>query len=533
MRDQTMNARELSQRSANLADYIGRCLKRFHDKPAYHCLGQTLTFGEIEEKSLHLARWLQHHCGLEAGDRIAIQLPNITQYPIAAYAALRAGLVVVNTNPLYTPREMQHQFSDSGAKALVILADFVDKFEEIKSSTQIEHVLVTGPADLLGKAVPAPAGYYGFVDALERGSLCGDLVESTATREDIAVLQYTGGTTGVAKGASLTHANLLANTDQMLQRILQRGNEGEEIFVCPLPLYHIYAFTVNMLTFFGMGSLNVLIPNPRDIDGFVKMIAPFRFTGLAGLNTLFVGLCRHPEFKQLDFSALKMTFSGGTALTSSAAELWHQVTGCAVTEGWGLSETSPVICLNEFDREEIGTVGPVLENTEVQVWDEQGNPVSQGESGELVVRGPQVMQGYWNRPEATAEVMRDGFFRTGDVGLIQDNGNIRIVDRLKDMIIVSGFNVYPNEVEDVLCRHPQVIEAAVIGVPSEQTGEAVCAHLVVDGEINEQEVIDFCRTQLTAYKVPKQIVIQSELPKSTVGKILRRELRTPSTAEPA
>ena len=526
MGDQNMQVREMSRDAANLAEFIGQCLEKFHDKPAYHCLGQTLTFAEIDEQSRHLAQWLQHECGLEAGDRIAIQLPNITQYPIAAYAALRAGLVVVNTNPLYTPREMQHQFSDSGAKALVILADFIDKFDEIKSATQIEHVVVTGPADLLGKTVTAPEGCHGFVDAVTRGADCAELVESTATREDIAVLQYTGGTTGVAKGASLTHANLLANTDQMLQRIMQRGNEGEEIFVCPLPLYHIYAFTVNMLTFFGMGSMNVLIPNPRDIDGFVKMIAPFRFTGIAGLNTLFVGLCRHPEFKQLDFSSLKMTFSGGTALTSSAAELWHQVTGCPVTEGWGLSETSPVICLNEFGREEIGTVGPVLENTEVQVWDEQGNALPQGESGELVVRGPQVMQGYWNRPEETAKVMHNGFFRTGDVGMIQDNGNIRIVDRLKDMIIVSGFNVYPNEVEDVLCRHPQVIEAAVIGVPSEQTGEAVCAHLVVDGEIDQQALIEFCRTQLTAYKVPKQIVIQSELPKSTVGKILRRELRT-------
>ncbi|WOX05168.1 AMP-binding protein [Microbulbifer pacificus] len=521
-----MNARELSLESANLADYIGQCLQRFHDKPAYHCLGQTLTFGEIEEKSRHLAQWLQHECGLEAGDRIAIQLPNITQYPIAAYAALLAGLVVVNTNPLYTPREMQHQFSDSGAKALVILADFVGKFEEIKSATGIEHVLVTGPADLLGNPVSAPEGYHSFVSAIERGAACSDLVQSKAARTDIAVLQYTGGTTGVAKGACLTHDNLLANTQQMLERILQRGNEGEEIFVCPLPLYHIYAFTVNMLTFFGMGSLNVLIPNPRDIDGFVKMIAPFRFTGLAGLNTLFVGLCRHPEFKQLDFSSLKMTFSGGTALTSSAAELWHQVTGCPVTEGWGLSETSPVICLNEFGREEIGTVGTVLEDTEVQVWDEDGNALPQGESGELVVRGPQVMLGYWNRPEETDKVMRNGFFRTGDVGLIQDNGNIRIVDRLKDMIIVSGFNVYPNEVEDVLCRHPQVVEAAVVGVPSEQTGEAVRAHLVVDGEVDENEIIEFCRTQLTAYKVPKQIVIQKELPKSTVGKILRRELRT-------
>ncbi|WP_226667595.1 AMP-binding protein [Microbulbifer aggregans] len=526
MRELNMNVCEMSQGSANLAEYIGQCLNKFHDKPAYHCLGQTLTFGEIDEKSRHLAQWLQHECGLQAGDRIAIQLPNITQFPIAAYAALRAGLVVVNTNPLYTPREMQHQFSDSGAKALVILADFLGKYEEIKDSTEIEHVLVTGPADLLGQAVTAPEGYHSFMSAIERGASCAELRAVEAKRDDVAVLQYTGGTTGVAKGACLSHANLLANTDQMLERISQLGNEGEETFVCPLPLYHIYAFTVNMLALFGLGSMNVLIPNPRDLDGFVKAVSQVKFTGFAGINTLFVGLCRHPEFQKLDFSGLKMTFSGGTALTSSAAELWHKVTGCPVTEGFGLSETSPVISLNEFGKQEIGTVGTVLKDTEVQVWDTDGKALPQGESGELVVRGPQVMLGYWNRPEETDKVLQNGFFRTGDVGLIQDNGNIRIVDRLKDMIIVSGFNVYPNEVEDVLCRHPQVVEAAVVGVPSEQSGEAVCAHLVVDGDVEEAALIEFCRTQLTAYKVPKQIVIHKELPKSTVGKILRRELRT-------
>lgn len=517
----------LNSEYPNITAFLTHSLQKFADRPAYHCLGQTLTFGEIDEKSRHLAQWLQHECGLEAGDRIAIQLPNIIQYPIAAYAAFRAGLVVVNTNPLYTPREMQHQFSDSGAKALVILADFLDKYEAIKNDTNIEHVLVTGAAELLGQPVEVPAGCHGFSNVLERGQELPPVREVTAAPDDIAVLQYTGGTTGVAKGACLTHANLLANAAQMEVRISQRGNEGEEIFVCPLPLYHIYAFTVNMLTLFSMGTLNILIPNPRDLDGLVKTIAPFRFSGFAGINTLFAGLCRHPDFKQLDFSSLKMTFSGGTALTSAAAELWQSVTDCPITEGWGLSETSPVITLNEFDREEIGTVGTPLAQTEVQVWDDNGKAVAQGESGELVVRGPQVMQGYWQRPDETAKVMHNGFFRTGDVGLVQDNGNIRIVDRLKDMIIVSGFNVYPNEVEDVLTRHPRVLEAAVVGSPSEQTGEAVCAHIVVDGELNESELLDFCREQLTAYKVPKQIVLHKELPKSTVGKILRRELRTP------
>ena len=517
----------LNSKYPNITAFLTHSLEKFADRPAYHCLGQTLTFGEIDEKSRHLAQWFQHECGLQSGDRIAIQLPNIIQYPIAAYAAFRAGLVVVNTNPLYTPREMQHQFSDSGAKALVILTDFLDKYEAIKNDTSIEHVLVTGAAELLGQPLEVPAGCHGLSSALERGRELPPVREVTAIHEDIAVLQYTGGTTGVAKGACLTHANLLANAAQMGVRISQRGNEGEEIFVCPLPLYHIYAFTVNMLTLFSMGALNILIPNPRDLDSLVKTIEPFRFTGFAGINTLFAGLCRHAGFKQLDFSRLKMTFSGGTALTSTAAELWQSVTDCPVTEGWGLSETSPVITLNEFDREEVGTVGTPLAQTEVQVWDDNSQAVAQGESGELVVRGPQVMLGYWQRPDETAKVMHNGFFRTGDVGLIQDNGNIRIVDRLKDMIIVSGFNVYPNEVEDVLSRHPQVLEAAVVGSPSEQTGEAVCAHLVVDGEINESELLVFCREQLTPYKVPKQIVLHKELPKSTVGKILRRELRNP------
>ncbi|AOS98668.1 Long-chain-fatty-acid--CoA ligase [Microbulbifer aggregans] len=521
-----MNNPGLNLEFENLAQFIEKGFDRFADLPAFHCLGQTLTYAEIEEKSRCLAQWLQHEAGLKAGDRIAIQLPNISQYPIAAYAALRAGLVIVNTNPLYTPREMQHQFSDSGARALVILADFLDKFEAIRADTTIEQVLVTGAADLLGSPVNAPAGYQSLVGAIERGRELPALERSQARPDDIAVLQYTGGTTGVAKGACLTHTNLLANAAQVFQRLEQCTEEGRETFVCPLPLYHIYAFTVNMLTLFSWGAMNVLIPNPRDLDSFVKAIEPFPFSGFAGINTLFVGLCRHPEFKALDFSNLKVTFSGGTALTSAAADLWESVTGCRVTEGWGLSETSPVITLNEFGAQEIGTVGTPLADTEVQVWDSEGRPVVPGESGELVVRGPQVMAGYWQRPAATAEVMQDGFFRTGDVGLVQENGNIRIVDRLKDMIIVSGFNVYPNEVEDVLCRHPQIVEAAVVGSPCDKTGEAVNAHLVVDGELDEAAIIAFCREQLTAYKVPKHIHFHSELPKSTVGKILRRELRT-------
>uniref|UniRef100_UPI001865DE25 AMP-binding protein n=1 Tax=Microbulbifer hainanensis TaxID=2735675 RepID=UPI001865DE25 len=498
---------------------------KFSDKPAYHCLGQTLTFAQLEEKSRSLAQWLQYECGLQPGDRIAIQLPNITQYPIAAYAALRAGLVVVNTNPLYTPREMKHQFTDAGARVLVILSDMLPKFEEIKADTDIEHVLVTGAADLIAPPKDKAHGYHDFVAAIEQGAALPALQPVSATRADIAVLQYTGGTTGVAKGAALTHENILANAAQMLDRITQRCDECKEIFVCPLPLYHIYAFTVNMLALFSLGAMNVLIPNPRDLDGFVKTIKPFKFTGLAGINTLFVGLCRHPEFQQLDFSSLKVTFSGGAALTRTAAELWQSVTGCTVTEGYGLSETSPVATLNNFGVEEIGTVGTPLIGTRVEAWDENDQPLPVGEVGELVISGPQVMQGYWQRPEETAKVMRNGFFRTGDMGMVQANGNIRIVDRLKDMVIVSGFNVYPNEIEDVLSSHPQIVEAAVTGTTDEKTGEAVVAHVVLAEAISAQDIVDFCRKELTAYKVPKHVVIHRELPKSTVGKILRRELR--------
>ena len=520
-----MNETVLNAEFRNTAEFIQHHCERFAGLPAYHCLGQTVTFAEIDRKSQALAKWLQHECGLAQGDRIAIQLPNLIQYPIAAYAALRAGLVVVNTNPLYTPREMQHQFSDAGIRALVIFADALPKYEAIKASTPVEHVLVTAPADLIAQPLVPAAEYCGFVAAIERGEALPDLQPLSAERDDIAVLQYTGGTTGVAKGASLSHGNILANAAQMHHRIEQRGEEGQEIFVCPLPLYHIYAFTVNMLALFSMGAMNILIPNPRDLDGFVNTIKMFPFTGLAGINTLFVGLCRHPQFQRMDFSSLKITFSGGAALTGAAANLWQATTGCPVTEGWGLSETSPVATLNNFGEEEIGTVGTPLLQTRVEAWDEDGNALPVGEVGELVISGPQVMQGYWNRPNETAKVMHNGFFRTGDMGLVQENGNVKIVDRLKDMIIVSGFNVYPNEIEEVLCSHPNIVEAAVVGIADDKTGEAVCAHVSLSGNLSEIQIIDHCRAQLTGYKVPKRVIVHRELPKSTVGKILRRELR--------
>lgn len=510
---------------SNLHEFMAEALKKHANNDAFSCLGQTLSFADIDQKTDHLAAYFQS-IGLIAGDRIVIQLPNLIQYPISLYAALKLGLIVVNTNPLYTPREMLHQFNDSGAKAIVLLHDLYPKLEKIISKTNIEHVILTNAADLLqaGDSIDSAKGL-GFNDALAIGA---DLsyTPSTAKIDDVAVLQYTGGTTGVSKGAQLTHKNIIANALQSGILLEQHCKEGEEIFVCPLPLYHIYAFTVNMILFTAKGNLNILIPNPRDLDAFVSAIKPYKFTGMAGINTLFVGLCHHAEFKQLDFSNFHLTLSGGTALTSIAAKTWLSVTGCTIAEGYGLSETSPVVSLNKPGQEEIGTVGQALQDTLVQIWDDHDKPVAQGQSGQIVVKGPQVMKGYWNLEKATkASLTKDGFFKTGDIGLIQDNGNIKIVDRLKDMIIVSGFNVFPNEIEDVLVSCPGVLEAAVVGKPSDTTGEAVQAYVTLNGDTTTEDIIAYCRENLTPYKVPKDITVLDELPKSTVGKILRRELR--------
>lgn len=509
----------------SLADYIEETFNKFDNKPAYNALGQTLSFAEIDSMSAQFGAWLLANGNLVPGDRIAIQLPNLLQNPIAVYGALRAGLVIVNTNPMYTPTEMAHQFSDSGAKALVILEDFLPKFEEIKDKTQIQTVIVTGAAQMLNKTKSA-SGLPCFIQIFEEAK---DL--TLPTRPDISlddgcILQYTGGTTGVSKGAELTHRNVLANSIQTLERLGKRFDDGKEIIVCPLPLYHIYAFTVCMMTLFAKGALCVLIPNPRDMDAFVQQIKPHQFSAFAGLNTLFMGLCAHPEFPSLDFSKLKLTMSGGTALTSSAADLWKETTGCAVTEGYGLSETAPVLSFNEPGDEQIGTVGLPLIYTDIQMLDENDQAVADGKEGQIAAKGPQVMKGYWQRPEETAKVMtKNGYFKTGDIGVRLPNGCIKIVDRLKDMIIVSGFNVYPNEIEDALTKHPDILEAAVIGKPDERTGERVCAFVTVKNDIDKEEVLNHCRVLLTAYKIPKELHVIDELPKSTVGKILRRELR--------
>ncbi|MDM7861767.1 AMP-binding protein [Alteromonas sp. ASW11-36] len=511
----------------SLADYIEHVFAQYTDAPAYTALGQTMSYSDIEQRSAQLARYLQHEAKLAPGDRIAIQLPNLLQNPIAVYAALRAGLVVVNTNPLYTPREMQHQFSDSGAKAIIILADLLPNLEKIKADTQIETVIVTSATELLNPATAPESGdYIAFTDALNSGANLPDFSRPAVTMDTLCMLQYTGGTTGLSKGAALSHGNVLSNSVQTLDRLGDRFRELKEIVVCPLPLYHIYAFTVCMMTFFAKGCLTILIPNPRDPDAFIGAIKPYKFTTFCGINTLFVGLGQHPDFKALDFSELKLTLSGGTALTSAAVDIWKATTGCSITEGYGLSETAPVLTFNQPGEEQIGTIGKPLVGTDIQILDSNDQPVPDGQEGQIAAKGPQVMLGYWQREDATAEVMTDnGYFKTGDIGVRMPDGAIKIVDRLKDMIIVSGFNVYPNEVENVLTAHPDIVEAAVVGANDDKTGERVCAYVTVAKPVEIDAIIAHCREQLTAYKVPKEVHIIDELPKSTVGKILRRELR--------
>ena len=509
----------------NMGDFIEYSLAKYPDNPAFHCFYQTMTFKEIDQKSYQLACWLQQQSGLVQGDRIIIQLPNIIQYPIAAYAALRAGLVLVNSNPQYTPREMQHQFKDSGAKALITLDSLLDNYVLIAEQTDIITVISTQPMDLAQPNIYQPKVGTSLLDAINAGESLS-LQPRTSQLSDICILQYTGGTTGVAKGACLTHRGVLSNSAQTYHRIEQRCVDSEEIFICPLPLYHIYAFVVNMVMLFSHGNLNVLIPNPRDIDTFVDTMKSFKFTGLSGLNTLFIALSQNEEFHNIDFSALKLTISGGSALSLPVEKTWQKITGCSVTEGYGLSETSPVVCFNQPGNEQIGSIGKPLISTEVEIWDEHDHSLPDGEEGQIVVRGPQVMAGYWNMPQETALVMsNDGFFKTGDIGIKRQNGCIKIVDRLKDMIIVSGFNVYPNEIEEVLMEHPDVVESAVIGREDSRTGEKVCAYITVNADVDIEELFSWARSLLTPYKVPKMITVVDMLPKSTVGKILRRELR--------
>ncbi|MDH0300431.1 MULTISPECIES: long-chain-fatty-acid--CoA ligase FadD2 [unclassified Pseudomonas] len=535
----------------SVVDVFERSCKRFADRPAFSNLGVTLNYAELERLSAAFAAWLQQHTDLQPGDRIAVQMPNVLQYPIAVFGAMRAGLIVVNTNPLYTEREMRHQFKDSGARALVYLNMFGKRVQEVLPDTGIEYLieakmgdllptakgwLVNTVVDKLKKMVPAyqlPQAV-SFKQVLRQGRALSHKPVARAL-EDVAVLQYTGGTTGLAKGAMLTHGNLVANMLQVLACFAQHGpdgqpliKEGQEVMIAPLPLYHIYAFTANCMCMMVTGNHNVLITNPRDIPGFIKELGKWRFSALLGLNTLFVALMDNPGFKSLDFSALKVTNSGGTALVKATAERWEALTGCRIVEGYGLTETSPVASTNPYGQlARLGTVGIPVPDTAFKVVDDEGREQPLGERGELCIKGPQVMKGYWQQPEATAQALdADGWFKTGDIAIIDADGYTRIVDRKKDMIIVSGFNVYPNEIEDVVMSHPQVASCAAIGVPDERSGEAVKLFVVPRaGGVSVDELKAFCKANFTGYKVPKHIVLRESLPMTPVGKILRRELR--------
>ncbi|PHN48828.1 long-chain-fatty-acid--CoA ligase FadD1 [Pseudomonas amygdali] len=528
----------------NVQAVLKQSCQRFADKPAFSNLGKTITYGELYELSGAFAAWIQQHTDLQPGDRIAVQLPNVLQYPIAVFGAIRAGLIVVNTNPLYTAREMEHQFNDSGAKALVCLANMAHLAEKVVPKTQIRQVIVTEVADMLSpfkrllinsvikyvkKMVPAyhlpKAIKFNDVLGKGRGQPVTDVSPGSA---DVAVLQYTGGTTGVAKGAMLTHRNLIANMLQCRALMASNLGEGCEIIITPLPLYHIYAFTFHCMAMMLLGNHNILISNPRDLPAMVKELSKWKFSGFVGLNTLFVALCNNEGFRNLDFSALKVTLSGGMALQQSAAERWKQVTACQVCEGYGMTETSPVATVNPAKEVQMGTIGIPVPSTLCKVIDDAGNELAFGETGELCIKGPQVMKGYWKRQEATDEMLdSDGWLKTGDIAIIQPDGYIRIVDRKKDMILISGFNVYPNELEDVLATLPGVLQCAAIGVPDEKSGETIKVFVVAKPGVTltKEQVMEHMRANLTGYKVPRSVEFREVLPTTNVGKILRRELR--------
>lgn len=501
---------------------------QFPERPAFTAIGQTLSFAEIDRLSRDFAAWLVGPAGLVSGQRVAIQLPNLCQYPIVAWGILRAGLVLVNTNPLYTQRELLHQFTDAGVTALVCLADLLPTLEQVVPQTGIERVVVTNVFDLI-EAQPAPDGALpGLVtlpEALAQGASC-ELPQPGTTLNDIAMLQYTGGTTGVAKGAVLTHGNILASSRQS-GAIVELDPEQPDIVIAPMPLYHIYGFTMNIVGTFCAGGHSVLIPDPRDIGSMIETMKAHPFTALAGVNTLFVGLMQHPEFDAIDFSHVKGVIAGGAALVEEIASEWKRRTGSDIYEGYGLSETASALTCNSEAFRQLGTVGKPMPYMQVKIVGRHGETLDNGEEGELLVRGPQVMHGYWQRPEATAEALdAEGWFRTGDIAIAQEDGFIRICDRVKDMILVSGFNVYPNEIEAVVYAHPDVVECAAVGVADEKTGEAVKLYVVSgNSELDQESLRNFCREQLTAYKVPRFVEFQTELPKSNVGKILRRELR--------
>lgn len=542
--EQGVNAEIDITRYKSITDVFNQSAQKFGGKPAFCNMGKTLTYAETAKLITDFASYLQNVLKLPRGERVAIMMPNLLQYPVALFGTLQAGMVVVNTNPLYTPRELEHQLKDSGATTIVVLENFANTLELVLPRTQIKHVIVASVGDMFGtikgtlmnfvlrkikKAVPEYRipNAVPFQTVMKQGAAL-PFTKVDITREDTAFLQYTGGTTGVAKGAVLSHGNICANMLQAKEWIRNQLREGKETVIAALPFYHIFALTVNLMIFTNAGSKIILITNPRDMKGFIGELKKERISVFVGVNTLFNGMVNQPDFATVDFSDLRLTLGGGMATQKAVAEKWKDITGTPIVEAYGLTEASPGVCCNPLNIETYsGGIGLPIPSTEIELRDADGSTVAQGQPGELWVKGPQVMQGYWNRPEETAKAIdARGFLETGDIAVMDEKGWFKLVDRKKDLIVVSGFNVYPNEIEEVIAHNDKVMEVACIGVPNEKTGEALKVFVVKkDPSLTKEELIAFCRTELTGYKVPKDIEFRDELPKSNVGKILRRELR--------
>jgi long-chain acyl-CoA synthetase len=527
----------------SILQVLDESCKKYASRPAYYCMGGQLTFGDVDRGSRAVAGWLQAK-GLGQGARVAIMMPNILQYPLAVFGILRAGCTVVNVNPLYTPRELEHQLKDSGAEAIIVVENFAGTVQQVIRNTPVKHVVVASMGDMLGfkgaivnfvvrkvkKLVPAWSlpGHTAFKTMLADGARA-PYKPMDSGPEDIAFLQYTGGTTGLSKGAMLTHRNIIANLLQVEAWFAPAFDKGQQqLMVAPLPLYHIYALTCNCLYMMKDGGANILIPNPRDIPAFIKELQRHKFTAISGLNTLYNALLNHPEFAKVDFKSLKLASAGGMAMQGAVADRWQKTTGVPILEGYGLTETSPTATTNPYNiTAYTGTIGLPIPSTIITIRDDNGQELPIGQTGEICIAGPQVMKGYWQRPEETANVMTaDGAFKSGDIGIMDERGFVKIVDRKKDMILVSGFNVYPNEIEDVVAAHPGVLECAAVGVPDEKSGEAPKVFVVKkDPNLTAEMLMEHCRKNLTGYKMPKHIVFKTDLPKTNVGKILRRALR--------
>lgn len=531
-----------ADRYPNLNSFLNEAMEKFADKPAFYCMGKTMTYGEVDKASRQLGAYLQSR-GLKPGDRVAIMMPNLLQYPVALFGCIRAGLVVVNTNPLYTPRELLYQIKDSGVRGIIIVENFASHLEEILGQTEIDTIILTSIGEMLGpvkgriinfvvRSVKRMVPKYKlpntvcFKEAIAQAKKF-TITEFTDGPEKVIAHQYTGGTTGVPKGAMLTNRNLIANMLQMKGCMDTRLSEGEEITLCPLPMYHIFAFIVNCLAMMSYGSLNVLVTNARDIKSVVKEFKDHKITVMTGVNTLFNALLNNKEFCALDFSKFKLAVGGAMAIQKSVNDRWKAVTGSNLIEGYGMTEASPVVSVNPLDgNARIGTIGMPVPSTDVRIVDENGNVQPVGHSGEIQVKGPQVMAGYYNKPLETANTIRDGWLCTGDIGVMDEDGFFKVVDRKKDMIIVSGFKVFPNEIEEVVSAHPKVKECAAVGIPNEKSGEALKLFVVKkDKSLSKNELLEYCKENLTGYKMPKEIEFRDSLPKSNVGKILRRELR--------